>query len=116
MRKQTLLLEELCKTSDLEKIQVYINKIMSIRGFNSQSPQDKMLLLVEEVGELAKALRKVEAGLPIDYNRICNYDTVESEIADIFIVLLSLCDVLGIDLFNAFIEKERENGTRKWAH
>ena len=49
-----------------------------------------MLLLIEEVGELAKSIRKNNSKLSIDYNRIDNFDSVENEIADVFIVLLSV--------------------------
>ena len=40
---------------------------------------------------------------------LCNYSSVESEVADVFIVLLSICDILNIDLFKAFLDKEEEN-------
>jgi len=43
-----------------------------------------------------------------------NYDTVESEVADVFIVLLSLCNVFKIDIYEAFIAKEKENTERAW--
>ena len=49
---------KICKPSDLVDIQKYINDVLELRGFNSQSAQDKMLLLTEEIGELAKAVRK----------------------------------------------------------
>ena len=52
--------------------------------------------------------------MPIDYEKMQNYDTVESEVADVFIVLLSLCNVLKIDIYEAFIAKEKENTERAW--
>ena len=90
---------KICKPSDLVDIQKYINDVLELRGFNSQSAQDKMLLLTEEIGELAKAVRKSATSMPIDYEKMQNYDTVESEVADVFIVLLSLCNVLKIDIY-----------------
>ena len=103
---------KICKSSDLVDIQKYINDVLELRGFNSQSAQDKMLLLTEEIGELAKAVRKSATSMPIDYEKMQNYDTVESEVADVFIVLLSLCNVLKIDIYEAFIAKEKENTER----
>lgn len=105
---------KICKPSDLVDIQKYINDVLELRGFNSQSAQDKMLLLTEEIGELAKAVRKSATSMPIDYEKMQNYDTVESEVADVFIVLLSLCNVLKIDIYEAFIAKEKENTERAW--
>lgn len=52
--------------------------------------------------------------MAIDYERIQNYDTVESEVADVFIVLLSLCNLLNIDVYEAFLAKEKENTERAW--
>lgn len=90
----------------LSEIQSYFEAVMKERGFNEQTAKDKLLLLVEEVGELAKAIRKHE-NIGIDYTRIENYDSIESEVADVFIVLISLCNVLNIDLFEALDEKEK---------
>ena len=70
--------------------------------------------LSEEVGELAKAIRKEKTNMCIDKSKIKNYDTVENEIADVFIVLSSICNTLNINLFNAFYEKEQINVERFW--
>lgn len=112
---QQELLKKLSKENSINEIQNYIKKIMEIRGFNQEKPSDKILLLVEEVGELAKAIRKNESRSRIDKTKEYNYSSVESEIADVFIVLLSICDVLNIDLFKAFLDKEEENIKRTWS-
>ena len=52
----------------------------------------------------------------IDKNKIKNYDSVESEVADVFIVLTSICNTLHINLYKAILEKETENITRNWKH
>lgn len=80
--------EKICKSSDLNDIQLYINNVLEMRGFNNQTAQDKILLLTEEIGELAKAVRKSASSMAVDYNKIDNYNTVESEVADVFIVLM----------------------------
>lgn len=51
----------------------------------------------------------------IDKSKIKNYETVESEVADVFIVLNSICNTLNINLFEAFYEKEKINGQRVWS-
>ena len=112
---QQELLKKLSNESSINEIQSYIKEVMQIRGFNKEKSSDKILLLVEEVGELAKAIRKNENNLGIDKTKECNYSSVESEVADIFIVLLSICDILNIDLFKVFLDKEEENIKRIWS-
>ena len=109
------LLKKLSDKSSINEIQSYIKKVMEVRGFNKEKSSDKILLLVEEVGELAKAIRKNEKKLGIDKTKEYNYSSIESEIADVFIVLLSICDILNIDLLKAFLNKEEENIKRIWS-
>ena len=112
---QQELLKKLSDKSAINEIQSYIKKVMEVRGFNKEKSSDKILLLVEEVGELAKAIRKNENNLGIDKTKEYNYSSIESEIADVFIVLLSICDILNIDLLKAFLNKEEENIKRIWS-
>ncbi|WP_336155208.1 MazG nucleotide pyrophosphohydrolase domain-containing protein [Fusobacterium polymorphum] len=112
---QQELLKKLTDKSSINEIQSYIKEVMQIRGFNKEKSSDKILLLVEEVGELAKAIRKNENNLGIDKTKEYNYFSIESEIADVFIVLLSICDILNIDLLKAFLNKEEENIKRIWS-
>ena len=65
-----------------------------------------MLLLLEKVGELAKAIRKNANNMSIDNSKINHYDTIESEVADVFIVLSSICNKLNIDLYKSLKDKE----------
>ena len=112
---QQELLKKLSNESSINEIQSYIKEVMQIRGFNKEKSSDKILLLVEEVGELAKAIRKNENNLGIDKTKEYNYSSIESEIADVFIVLLSICDILNVDLLKAFLNKEEENIKRIWS-
>ena len=50
----------------------------------------------------------------IDKYKANHYDTVENEVADVFIVLCSVCNKLDIDLYKALKEKEQENIKRIW--
>ena len=52
--------------------------------------------------------------MSIDENKINRYDTIESEVADVFIVLSSGCNKLDIDLYKAIKDKEEENIKRVW--
>jgi len=52
-------LELMNEGTTVKELQKYINDMIDIRGFDDETAQDTMLLLTEEVGELAKAIRKV---------------------------------------------------------
>ncbi len=104
----------LTRETSLPDIQRYIQQVIELRGFGNQSTQASLLLLLEEAGELAKAVRKNTKGMSVDNSRISNYDTIESEVADVLIVLISICNNLGIDLFDALKEKEMVNCSRTW--
>lgn len=106
--------EELIRSKTLPEIQLYIKKVIEIRGFSNQSAEANMLLLVEEVGELAKAMRKDISGMSVDKTMLYRYDTVENEVADVLIVLISICNTLDIDLFDALVKKEEINIERNW--
>ena len=97
----------------LRDLQSYVQKVVNKRGFAAEVPRDKVLLMLEEFGELAKALRKY-TGLKIDEDRKERYTEMRYELADILFYLLDLANTCGIDLFEAFQEKERENASRKW--
>ncbi|PID87666.1 hypothetical protein CSB07_00240 [Candidatus Gracilibacteria bacterium] len=107
------LLNTINDRSSVKKLQEYVHNVVVQRGFDKETPTDIMLLMVEEVGELAKALRKY-VGLKIDQNKKDKYAQLEHELADVFIYLLDLCNVSGVDLFQALKEKEHENNKRFW--
>jgi len=111
---QLELLNEITEKSTLQQIQEYVETMVKIRGFDKESTQETVLLLLEEMGELAKAVRKSETNMSVDENRMYNYESVESEVADVFFVLTALCSRLDICLYSAFKEKEAKNCERKW--
>ena len=114
MKKQSELYELLNEKNTLNEIQNYIKEVIKIRGFSEQKVQDIMLLLLEETGELAKAIRKTIPEASVDYERIENYTDIEEEVADVFIVLVSICNRLNINLYDAIIKKEEKNIKRQW--
>jgi len=113
LKNQHNLINTINNRSSVEKLQNYIHDVIVQRGFDDETPADIMLLMVEEVGELAKALRKY-TGLKIDQAKKDKYVQLEHELADIFIYLLDLANVCKVDLFQALKEKERENNKRFW--
>ena len=113
-KEQLKLYEKLTEKDSLREVQNYINNINEIRGFNNQEVTKTMLLLTEEIGELAKAIRKEATDMATDVNKEYNYDTVESEVSDVFYVLSCICNKLDIDIFTALQNKERKNIDRTW--
>lgn len=111
---QVELWEKLNDKNTLQEVQQYIKEVIKIRGFAEQKIEKTMLLLLEEVGELAKSIRKNATNMSIDKNKLNHYDTIESEVADVFIVLNSVCNKLNIDLYKALKDKEQENINREW--
>ena len=111
---QIELLNKITEKSTLPQIQEYVDTMVRIRGFDKESTQETVLLLLEEMGELAKAVRKSETNMSVDESRMHNYESIESEVSDVFFVLTALCNKLDICLFSAFKEKETKNCERKW--
>ena len=115
MSEQKNLLNEINEESSLTQIQAYIEKVVELRGFAGQPVQETMLLLLEETGELAKAIRKSATKMSVDVDKMQNYSTVESEVADVFFVLAAVCNQMNVNLFRALKEKEEKNCERNWS-
>ena len=96
----------------LADLQQYIAAVCVERGWTRDTPAEKFVLFVEEIGELAKAIRK-QAGLYEEHARQRDI-SLEEELADILSYLLDLANVYGVDLERAFREKEAVNQARKW--
>jgi NTP pyrophosphatase (non-canonical NTP hydrolase) len=96
----------------LKDLQHYLAAVCQERGWTKDTPTEKFMLFVEEVGELAKAMRKT-AGL---YDEAAKRQEVslEEEFADVLSYLLDLANCHGVDLEAAFRAKERINESRTW--
>ena len=109
------LLNELGENASLNQVQEYVKKVLDLRGFSDETIQETMLILLEETGELAKAIRKAATNMSVDVDKMQSYDTVESEVADVFIVLLAVCNKFQINLLDALRDKEKKNCGRNWS-
>ncbi len=96
----------------LEEYQKLVKKLVKERGFDKETVPEVFTLLVEEVGELAKAIRKAN-GQKVD--KASKHHDVEEEAADVFWLLIDLCNRLEIDLTKAFTAKEKKNQQRTWS-
>lgn len=103
----------LTNKSSVGEMQAYVHNMILERGFKKEDVKDVMILLTEEIGELAKAIRKT-TGLKMDISKDNDKYDIKEEVADVFNYLLSMCDVLDIDLFECWKQKEQKNFERIW--
>ena len=94
-----------------KKLQQYVWQMNIDRGFNTKDPSKKLVMLMEEMGELAKAIRKLSGMKFTDTTKVTE---LKEELADVQIVLLGLASMTDIDMFEAVIEKEKKNRQREW--
>ena len=107
------MLEKLDSKSSLKDIQNYSDTMIKVRGFEDETPQDIMLLLTEEIGELAKEVRKASTKIKCDINSN-NESHLANELADVFNYILAMCKVYDLDLLEIYKSKEKINLKRKW--
>lgn len=95
--------------SGIAGLQRYYARVARRRGWDNESARDTMLLLTEEIGELARAVRR-HTGL----SRDASYEDLDTaaELADVQLYLVHLANALGIDLGTAVTDKERLNAKR----
>ncbi len=76
----------------IREFQELIKRLYYEKDFK-RGKEKTMLWLIEEIGELAEAVRKNDL------------DSIREEIADVFAWLVSLANLYGVDLENAVKEK-----------
>lgn len=95
-------------SSSLDDLQSYYDRVSRERGFSDEGPLDTMLLLIEEVGELARAIRQSVGLARADQAAV----ELSEELADVQLYILHLANVLGLELSEAVAVKERHNRQR----
>ncbi len=95
----------------LKELQAYVQEKAVERGFELKDHSKKLVMLMEEVGELAKAIRTI-AG--IKFSDSTEKKEVADELADVQIVLLGVAQMCEIDMAQAVANKELKNETRTW--
>jgi NTP pyrophosphatase (non-canonical NTP hydrolase) len=102
----------LASNPTLNDLQNYLRAVCLERGWTKDSPSEKFVLFVEEIGELAKAIRK-RSGLYTEKAKQNDFE-LQEEFADVLAYLLDLANCYGVDLEQAFRAKERVNDARVW--
>lgn len=95
----------------LKELQDYVRAFATERGFDDETVEQKFVLLVEEVGELAKAVRMVAN---IKFAGDTARTEIEDELADVQLLLFNIANKLGVDMPTAIENKEVKNRTRSW--
>src|SRR6266581_1389129 len=93
-------------------LQKYMDEVCKERGWVKDTSAEKFVLFIEEVGELAKAMRKT-AGLYEEQAKQRDI-SLEEEFADVLSYLLDLANTYQVDLERAFRAKEEINQSRTW--
>jgi NTP pyrophosphatase (non-canonical NTP hydrolase) len=100
----------------MQDYQRYIHELEAMHGWLKVDLVHNCFLMGEEVGELFKAVRK--------YNKL--YDEGQStptekaqahvgeELVDVLNYLMAIANRVGVDLEQAFREKNARNQTRTW--
>jgi NTP pyrophosphatase (non-canonical NTP hydrolase) len=99
------------KNPTISDFQKYSEDMVKERGFDKETTTEVFMLLTEELGELAKAIRKNQG---IHTDKKSKEHSIDHEMADVFVYMLDLCNHLNIDLEKAFRDKEEINKKRVW--
>lgn len=95
----------------LAQYQERIAQLVAERGYDKETIPEVFTLLVEELGELAKAIRKANGQKIGTHSK---EHEVAEELADVFWLTIDLANRLGVDLAAAFEHKEAINQTRTY--
>ncbi len=96
----------------LNQMQEHLGEFCRQKGWDKISVTEVFLLFSEEIGELAKEIRKQTGfkGEKVPENK----DNMTEEFADVLNYLMELANRFGIDLEQAYKKKHLKNSTRTW--
>lgn len=86
----------------MKNLQKAVAKISKKNGYDKESLEQKFMLLMEECGEFAKAVRK-SAGIKVHSHS--KEHNMEEEASDVLYVLCDICNKLKIDMEKEFKKK-----------
>ncbi|MFA5830775.1 MAG: MazG nucleotide pyrophosphohydrolase domain-containing protein [Candidatus Paceibacterota bacterium] len=109
-------MKKLKKSPDLADFQAHIKAVCKERGWDKNSNLVILSGLVEELGELTRAMRDYRGEWEQDgkESKKGQKHHLEREFADVFNYLLDLANYFDVDLEQAYRDKCKINETRKW--
>ncbi|MBU0648595.1 hypothetical protein KJ969_00595 [Patescibacteria group bacterium] len=95
---------------ELQKLQqqIYQNKVN--RGFNTTDIGKEIILMTEELGELARAYKNSDKK---PAKEISNKDEIIDAVGDMMVYCLGLCAILGADSEQVLQKIAQDNETRE---
>ena len=90
----------------VKHLQEYIDAKIKDRGFDGENLHERLLLLVEEVGELVNACRHI-SGMNVDKDRKAMNEAGE-EVADVINMVFAVAIKLRLDVEKEFIDKNKK--------
>jgi NTP pyrophosphatase (non-canonical NTP hydrolase) len=100
------------KEVGLTELQKHIAAVCQEKGWDKNSIPETFLLFTEEVGELAKAIRKETAFK--GEKKPETKDNLIEEFADVLNYLMDLANRFDVDLTEAYFRKHHINADREW--
>ncbi|MDX1907925.1 MAG: MazG nucleotide pyrophosphohydrolase domain-containing protein [Bacteroidia bacterium] len=100
-------------TPSLRQLQQYQHDMCAERGWDQASSLETFLLFMEEVGELANAIRYKER-IWVRPDKQVSDAQLAREFSDVLSYLMELANRYGVDLEQAYRDKEAINATRTW--
>jgi NTP pyrophosphatase (non-canonical NTP hydrolase) len=97
----------------LSDLQNFYRHVALLRGWQNEAPEHALIGLIEEVGELAKAIR-TRLKMSVKKDDV-SMKSLDLEMADCLNYLLHMANQANIDLMSAFLEKERMNVRKAWS-
>lgn len=106
----------LCDRPTLRDCQAFHRWLDKEKGFSQDLPVNVMLL-VEEVGEVAKEVRRLQKAQADPQLVVQETEALlhlREELADCLAFIVKLSNYAGVDLETAYVEKMRRNMVREW--
>jgi NTP pyrophosphatase (non-canonical NTP hydrolase) len=104
--------EDFMKDISLVDLQKHLARTCKEKGWDKNSVEQVFLLFSEEIGELAKAIRK-ETGFKGE-KKPDNRANLREEFADVLNYLMELANRFDVDLTEVYFEKNKINAARIW--
>ena len=103
---------ELPQRPTLSDYQTYVKAQCEARGWTDRTDTERVMMLAEEVGELAKEVRKHSG--KFGYKKPATADELGAELVDVLNWLIDIANNNDIDLEKAFRAKWDKTQTRSW--
>lgn len=94
------------------ELQKFVSTRCKERGWDNRTDIERLMFMIEEVGEVAKEVRKISG--KYGYKHPGNTDHLGEELVDVLNFVIDLANSNDIDLEKAFRAKWLAVATRRW--